>query len=198
MRTLLQFKSFMITNLVRNLAREVYRDGVNIPGVAMTVAGAAIFGYLSIQMKLLAAGKVQQAPETIGDYSKIVFASLAQGGGLGLLGDFLFGESNRFGKGWESTIGGPTVGMAGDLYDVLAAIREGDSQRAAAEAVKFAKQLPPVSMLNLVYTKHAMDYLIFWRLQEAINPGYLRRYERGIERNNKQKYNWLSPTEAAR
>jgi len=38
-----------------------------------------------------------------------------------------------------------------------------------------------------------MDYLIWYNLQETINPGYLRRMERRIERENNQQY-WLPPT----
>ncbi len=36
--------------------------------------------------------------------------------------------------------------------------------------------------LNLFYARAAMDYLIFYRLQEATNPGSVARYEKRVER----------------
>lgn len=45
---------------------------------------------------------------------------------------------------------------------------------------------------NLFYTRAALDYLVFYRLQEMMNPGYLRRYQQGIQQNQGQKF-WLSP-----
>ncbi|WP_265000922.1 hypothetical protein, partial [Komagataeibacter europaeus] len=38
-----------------------------------------------------------------------------------------------------------------------------------------------------------INNLVFYRLQEMMNPGYLRRYELGIQQNQGQKF-WLSPT----
>jgi len=38
-----------------------------------------------------------------------------------------------------------------------------------------------------------MDYMIWYQMQEMINPGYLRRMERRIERENDQQF-WLPPT----
>jgi len=43
-------------------------------------------------------------------------------------------------------------------------------------------------MLNLFYLRTAMDYAVIYQLQEMANPGYLRRMERKIERENKQHF----------
>jgi hypothetical protein len=43
-------------------------------------------------------------------------AAFSQGGGLGIYGDFLFGEANRMGNGLVSTVGGP---VARDLDRLL-------------------------------------------------------------------------------
>ena len=49
------------------------------------------------------------------------------------------------------------------------------------------------SFANLFYTQQAMNYLVWYQLQETVNPGYLRRMERRIERENNQTY-WMPPT----
>ena len=41
---------------------------------------------------------------------------------------------------------------------------------------------------NLLYTKAALDYLIFFQLQEWASPGYLRRVERRMKRENNQSF----------
>jgi hypothetical protein len=45
--------------------------------------------------------------------------------------------------------------------------------------------------MNLFYTRAALDYLIIYRIQEALNPGFLRRMEQRAERDNGQTY-WLA------
>mgnify|MGYP001594006474 CR=1 FL=1 len=49
--------------------------------------------------------------------------------------------------------------------------------------------------INLFYTRAALDYLILYQMQESINPGYLRRMERRIEKENGQKF-FLPPSSA--
>ena len=45
-------------------------------------------------------------------------AAFAQGGGLGIYGDFLFGETSRMGAGLVSTVGGPIFADADRLLQV--------------------------------------------------------------------------------
>ena len=47
--------------------------------------------------------------------------------------------------------------------------------------------------INLFYTRAALDYFVLHRLQEAMNPGYLRRYEQKVRKENNQTF-WLRPT----
>ena len=41
----------------------------------------------------------------------------------------------------------------------------------------------------------AADYLFLYELQESLNPGYLRRMERNMEKQTGSEW-WLRPTEA--
>lgn len=193
-RSVMQFKAFGITNIVKNLYRELFRDGVNVPGVAVLVAGGALMGHISNTLGDLAMGKEPRPIENADDAWKSVVRALLRGGGFGLYGDFLFGETNKYGRDLLDTLAGPTISMASDISSILANIREWELDRVAAESLQVAKQLSPT---NLAYTKLAMDYAVFWQLQEAINPGYMRRWERKIERDTGQEF-WLSPSEAVR
>jgi hypothetical protein len=117
---------------------------------------------------------------------------MLQGGALGIYGDFLLGESSRFGSSPLETAAGPTLGTASDLVELAQKVRSGDD--AAAQAFRLLVANTPFA--NLFYTRVALDYLILYRIQEALNPGYLRRMEQRIERENNQTF-WLRPSEVA-
>jgi DNA-binding GntR family transcriptional regulator len=120
--------------------------------------------------------------------------SLVQGGGLGLYGDFLFGENNRFGGGFVSSLAGPTAGSVDEVARFLAGRVRGEGN-AAAEAIRMGVGHTP--FVNLFYTRLALDHMVLFRLQEWANPGYLRRVEQRTKRENDQTF-WLRPTEAIR
>lgn len=200
-RTLTQFKSFGVTAILRNLGRHVYgygakrkrdaiRNGRSVQGIANVFVGTTILGYFAMQAKELAKGRDPRpnTPETF-------FAAALQGGGLGIYGDFLFGEASRFGGGTLETLAGPGITEFSNLMDLIQRGRgvvAGGEEDLRADWLRLLKSNLPFA--NLFYTKQAMDYLIWYQLQESINPGYLRRMERRIERENNQTF-WLPPSD---
>ena len=193
LRLLTQFKQFSTTFMSRTLGREFARDGADVGGVAHLVVATTALGYLAMTLKELAKGRTPREPDDAVGYGKVVAAALVQGGGLGIYGDFLFGEANRFGGGIVGTLAGPTAGTMEQLTRVIASARgEGN---AAAEAIRLGVNHAP--FVNLFYTRLALDHLILFRMQEWANPGYLRRYEQRIKRENDQTF-WLRPTDAVR
>jgi hypothetical protein len=53
-------------------------------------------------------------------------------------------------------------------------------------AVRLAINNTPFA--NLFYTQAAMDYLIFYQLQEMSNPGYLERMESSLRNDQNQRF----------
>lgn len=200
-RFFMQFKSFGVTAILRNLGRHVYgygakskreamRNGRSVQGLANVIVGTTILGYFAMQAKEVAKGRDPRpnTPETF-------IAAMLQGGGLGIYGDFLFGEANRFGGGTLETLAGPAVTEFSQLIDLIQRTRgviAGGEEDLRGDAIRLLKSNLPFA--NLFYTKQAMDYLIWYQLQESINPGYLRRMERRIERENNQTF-WLPPSD---
>lgn len=194
-----QFKSFSISYLQKIVGREIYGRGSDtlaqamrngngeMLGLANIILWSTVFGYGAMATKDLLKGRNPRDPENY----KTWMAALAQGGGLGIYGDFMFGESNRMGGGLWSTALGPSAGTVSDLYDLYQRVKSGDD--AAAQAFRVAINNTP--FLNLFYTRTALDYLLLYRIQEAMNPGYLRRMQRNIEKQNAQTF-WLPPTSA--
>lgn len=196
MRLMLQFKTFPITFLQRSVAREFKRDGVDVMGVAHLIAATTLLGYVSMTAKELLKGRDPRKIESPGDAGKIALAAMQQGGGLGIYGDFLFGEANRMGGGFIGSLVGPAAGTLEDVHRLFTSMRDGSNtksrlQIAGAEGLQIVKNNAP--FVNLFYTRMALDYFIIHRLQEAINPGYLRRYEQRVKKENNQTF-WLSPS----
>jgi hypothetical protein len=200
-RSMGQFKSFGATIITNNLGRHVYgygarslgeamRDGRSIQGLASMIAGATLMGYFAMQLKEITKGRSPR-PHT----AETFIAAMAQGGGLGIYGDFLFGEANRFGGGVLETVAGPGLGSAADLINLLQRARSsvtGDPQDLTGDAIRLVKSNIPFA--NLFYTQQALDYLVWYQLQETVNPGYLRRMERRIQRENDQTF-WIRPSD---
>jgi hypothetical protein len=115
---------------------------------------------------------------------KVMAAAMLQGGALGIYGDFLLGESNRFGRSMLETAAGPVLGTISDLDQIRAAKMAGED--VGAKTVRAITSNTP--FLNLFYTRMAVDYLLLYRIQESLNPGSLRRMERQVEKQNNQRF----------
>lgn len=196
-----QFKSFGIVSLTKVLGRQMYGHGAKTKreqlmrggganlGLVNAIVGTTVMGYFVMQTKELMKGR-EMRPNDL----KAFGAAMLQGGGLGIYGDFLFGQANRFGGGALQTAAGPVVSdiaSAFDLFQRARGVVEGGSADLSGDALRLAKSNIPFA--NLFYAKGAMDYLIWFQLQEAMNPGYLKRMERRVATQNKQKY-WLPPS----
>jgi hypothetical protein len=198
LRLFWQFKTFGIGIIQRGLMREFYgydkgrggRFGMSeARGIGLLLASTLAFGYVSMVLKDLARGKT---PRPL-DNPRTYVDAMSQGGSLGIYGDYLLGTQARFGKSFLASLGGPTVGKLDQATELYGAVLDGKDAR--AQALKFAISEVPYN--NLFYTRAAADYLFLYELQEAMNPGYLRRYEKKVEEETGSEW-WLRPTEAKR
>lgn len=193
-RAFMQFKGFGISATRRHFWREVTRTGqIDKMGIVYLMVGTTTMGYAAMQLKALANAKTPRAlPTDIGQVADQALASFLQGGGAGIYGDFLFGDTNRYGSGFAETFGGPTLGTIANLYKLKSQIQEGKD--VGATAIRTIKNALPFQ--NFLWTKLATDYLIFYGLQEAMNPGYLRRMESRVKKENQQTF-ILPPSRSA-
>ena len=200
-RMLMQFKSYSMTYLTRSVGRELKRGGgVDVGGMAHLIGMTTLLGYASMTLKELTKGRNPRDPKNAGDYFKVVSAAMVQGGGLGIYGDFMFGDANRLGGGFIGSLAGPTAGTIEDAHKILTTLRDGVSEhgwaegarRGGVEAFQVAKNNTP--FLNLFWARIALDYAVLYGLQEAMNPGFLRRYEARVKQENQQTF-WLRPSQ---
>ena len=194
-RHIMQFKSFPITMIRRGMGREIYgqADGkADISGLAQLMVGAAVFGYGAMYAKDMLKGRTpREFNDDFENNSKIIFGALAQGGGFGIYGDFLFGEYSRYGTSFLSSLAGPTIGQVDTVAELWTKARKGED--VGATLLAFGKNNTP--FINLFYTRMALDYMFLYQLQEMTNPGYLSRLERRIMTENNQEF-YLPPSQS--
>lgn len=191
-----QFKSFGVSFTQNVIGRELFGRGASrvgeigkaeMVGFAQLLLSTAVFGYIAMNLKDLAKGRTPRSPA---DW-KTWAGAFAQGGGAGIYSDFLFGElRNRYGGGFLTTIAGPTAGSLDDIADILGRIKAQaadprSDQDVLATTVKTIMAHAPI---NFFYTRAALDYLILYQISEAMSPGYLRRMEQRIEKENNQTF----------
>lgn len=197
-----QFWSFSQAVIGRHMAPAMrgYAGQSPVALMAHLIVASTALGYMSLQMKQLVKGRSPRGLENEEGESlagSLFIASLLQGGGLGIYGDFLFGEANRNGlPATLSSFAGPAVSDAERLFAIVNKAVWGDEdQRADAggDAVKFAITSAPGA--NIWYTRWALDYAVMWRLQEAMSPGYLERYEKRVREGEGADF-LIDPSEA--
>lgn len=201
MRYIGQFKSFSIAMVQMVLGREVYGRGYDtvgeylrngrgdMVGLAAMITMYGALGYIAMSIKDLIKGREPRDPTD----PKTVIAAFAQGGGLGLYGDFLFGEYSRMGRTFTASLAGPVIGNLDTLTDLWTRLRNGDD--VAAQSFKALIDNTPFA--NLYWLRPLLDYSILFNIQESLNPGFLRRMEQRVERENSQSF-ILKPSEVIR
>ncbi len=192
LRFMTQFKSFPVAAISKVAGRELHGGQGKVgavAGIVHLIVGTTIFGYLAMVAKDLAKGRTPRDPTD----PKTWLAAFVQGGGAGIYGDFLFGDFNRFGRSLLASLAGPTLGQIDDVAELWSRFKRGDDF--GAQALRLAENNTP--FINLFYTRLALDHLILFQIQEALNPGGLRRYERRVREQNGQSF-FLPPSAAVK
>ena len=197
-RTGIMFKSFPVTlattHLYRGMMEQNKLDRLTYLG-GMFV-GTTIVGALSVQAKDLAKGK---NPRDMTD-SKFWAASAAQGGGLGILGDFFFSDQNRFGGGFMASLGGPALGLVDDaakltIGNIQEAVK-GKDTNLAGESIKFISRYMPGN--SLWYTRLAVERAIVDQLAVLADPKMTKKFNNAMKRQRKDYGSdfWWKPGKA--
>jgi hypothetical protein len=179
-RLVMQFKSFPVSAITKVWGRALYGKGkADVPAIIYLMTMTMAFGYMAGAAKDLIKGRTPKDPRKL----ETSFAALAQGGGLGILGDILLNDSSGFGSSPTKTLAGPTFGRFDDIAKIYSAgIRGGGSKQ---QLFKTGVSLVPFN--NLFYTRAALDQMLLLQFQEGLNAGYLRRMEQNMNKTYGQK-----------
>lgn len=204
LRFIAQFKTWPVamSRQTFNQERGTAAIGGAIGGIIQLGAGMMLFGYLRDTLADLFQGKEPRAPND----ARTWLHALASGGSMGIFGDYLFGQANRFGQGIAESFMGPVAGEGLNdvmtLWNNLKEYGAGDRTKLKdipSELFRMAKNNTP--FINLFYTRAAFNYLFLASLQEAMSPGYLRRSRENLKKQTGQGYiapstpgfGWMNP-----
>jgi hypothetical protein len=205
-----QFKSFGVAVLMlhggrtmRELGQAGYWNKARGAGYAGgLLITTTLLGALAIQLKEIANGRDPRKMDASKEGAKFWGAALLQGGGMGIYGDFLFADVNRFGGSLAGTVAGPMV----DRLDNIRKLTIGnfiefgqgkEKTNTGRELAQFVKQNTPGSSLwfaRLAYERILMDQLQYLLDKDAHSAFQRRMASR--KRDFKQDF-WWKPGETA-
>lgn len=191
LRTILQFKAFPFTYGQRILMESRWQrasaDRTRFVsgdpwGLMQFAVASVLFGYLSGAAKDITKGR---EPRSL-DKKETWIAALLQGGGLGIMGDFMFGQADRFGGQAIASLAGPGLTELSKIMPISGQLVRGDFGNAGEDALRLVTGNLPFA--NLWYTRSALDYMFFYHMREWMSPGTLRRTERKMKEDFNQTY----------
>jgi hypothetical protein len=188
-RSATQFKSFPMTFMMTHLMRAMTQGDMSNRAyrttqlfLLTTLGGAAL-----VQAQSVIAGR---DPNDMSDPRFWIEASM-RGGGLGMMGDFVYSAATRGDEGITQLVAGPgpgaLIGATGDLIQTMA----GNKEVSGKTLAQHMKAWTPGS--SLWYSKLATDRLIFDNIQSMIDPDYrssFARYERRMKKDFGQTFWW--------
>lgn len=202
-RSVAMYKNFTVTLMMTHHRRMMSMPTAGQKGkyAAQLMLTMTLMGGLSMQMKELAKGR---DPRTMFDPSdkaataKFWGAAALQGGGMGVFGDFLFSQQDRFGRGLAAAVAGPVVGVAADftgyLNENVNRAIEGKDTKVASGAIDLAQRYAPGS--SLWFMRTGIEAILNSTLREMADPQNnerLRRIEKRYKEDYGQEY-WYQPS----
>lgn len=196
-RAFFQFKAFPIATLYLHGARMMsLESGFSKAKYGAAFLGAATAaGWLALEAKAITKG---QDPRPLS--MKTLFASLQQGGGLGIYGDFLFSTQARTGQGLSSVLLGPSTqtvdAVSGLLFGAPLLQAEGEKVDYDRQLIRLLRSETPGS--SLWYARLGFDRLILDQWQAAADPHYNASWSRMQSRARDQGTGyWWAPGDTA-
>lgn len=191
------FKNFPLTILFTHMRRGLLQEslGGKLAYTGALIGGLTLVGLLGIQMREISYGR---DPLPLNDWRTIGRAMLA-GGGMGIWGDFLFSNVNRFGQGMGETAAGPVFPFLTDIRNLtlgnLTELVQGKETKALSETIKFFGRYGPGT--SLWYARAALQNVVIDQLLKAADPkaaSTFRAEERRLRKETGQGY-WWEPGE---
>lgn len=201
-RSIFLFKSFPIAMFTRHLqrSRSLYRYKLQSNGMSSAVgsrigyystliASTTLVAWVANMFKDIINGSDVKDPLT---FDAIFKRALTSGGGMGFIGNILVSgmDDYKYGHPALMNMAGPVLSTAMDAYTIFDKYK--DNKDIGANVLRIVKGNLPV--VNLWYTKQLLNHAVFNQIQEMMNPGYHRRIEQKIRKNQGVGY-WWKPTD---
>lgn len=193
--SIMMFRSFgttvVLNHMIPALRHAASGEGMSrLTIIPAYLFGTAVFGMMALQARQFVTGK---EPKPFDE--KLFAAGLAQGGGFGVYGDFLFSDFSRHDRTLQATLTGPLFGTLNDATHTFAGnfqkmMDEDQDSKFWADLYKLGESNVP--MVNLWYTRLLIERGITDHIEKSLNPNYerkLRKREKQMKEDG-QGYYW--------
>jgi hypothetical protein len=202
MHSFSMYKNFPITfvNMYSRMAMSQERTMSKIGFAGAIIASTYLTGVLGTQMREISKGREPLPFDRLAFHGKAMLA----GGGLSILGDFLFAGMNDRNQGLGETIAGPVVSFAnslrtvafGDPYKYVQMYDQSENDIKSSfksNIVQFAKMYTPGT--SLWYTRLLLEREVWDVLEELADPQAYRKRQQRVQRQRKDFGNeyWSVP-----
>jgi len=197
------YKGFGVTLINTHLLRGMSKEGNLGKGTyfADLLISSTVMGALALQLKEMSKGRDPRPMDKDDAKGKFWMAAFLQGGGLGIYGDFLFSDRNRYGGGLKETVAGPVVGFVDDALNLTVGnaiqLAMGEDTKFGSELSKFAQNYTPGSAIW--YARLGIERNVWDRLQMMTDPEAkkkMRKRERKYKKDYGQR-SWWSASKSA-
>lgn len=192
-RSFAMYKSFAISLVFTHIRRGLLQKGALAKGqylLNLTIS-ATLFGALALNLKEISKGR-DPRPMTSPEFWA---SAMLQGGGLGIFGDFVFADLNRFDRGLAETLAGPVIGFFNDVRRLtlgnLVQLPGDDPTNFGRELANFLRRYTPGG--SVWYARLAYERMLLDELQRFADPQAGRKFrqlERRYRRDFGQRYFW--------
>ena len=200
-RSMAYLKNFANTVIQTHLRygmaqKTLMKKGEYLGGLVIT---SAFFAALAIQAKNILNGKDPQPMNN----EKFWLQAIMTGGGLGIFADFMYQNTNRFGRDFGDTLAGVPIQFVSDVKkltidNIAAMLSEDQDPKFASDLLQFTRSYFPGS--SLWYIRAAFERQVINQIDLLIDPiaakRRFRRQEQNLKKNFGQEY-WWKPGEAA-
>ena len=146
------------------------------------MAGMTIAGVMAVQLGELANGRKPRELDI-----KMLGAGMLKGGGLGILGDFLFADTNKYGMSMGGALAGPFFNLMTDTHKLTLGnayeFINGKDTNATLEAVEYINRWAPGT--RTWYAKLIKERLLVDWIREQADPSAIRKLKQREARNNR-------------
>ncbi len=200
----LQYKSFALSFMTLQLQAIAQEGGIrSARGAAYATSLAAavtLGGALSVQIRNIVNGKdLQPMDPTTGQRLKFMMQAFQTGGGMGIMGDFLFSDQTRYGASFQEALMGPTASLISDVFlgergivGHLQKASQGKKLHVGRDIVRTGGKYVPI-VSTLPYTRAAYQRLFLDQLQYLADPEahkFFHDQQQRMKRETGQSYFW--------
>ncbi|BAQ86492.1 putative internal virion protein [uncultured Mediterranean phage uvMED] len=202
-RSFFAIKSFPITIAMTHMTRGWYAgsQGSRAKYLGSLLVTTTALGAIALQAKDIVAGRDPRALNKDGGMipdRDFLTASMLQGGGLGIFGDFVFADTSRFGKGLFETLAGPSFDTADRFVrftkGTVRSVISDEEFNILGEGAKIIDRYTPS-----IWQTKLFEQAFFQSLQEMVDPEADKKLRR-LMRSREKEYNqgfWWTPGEFA-